>query len=116
MAKLRLHSLRDEGATVRQPVGWAGALRLTRMRKMPPPGSPHTTNLELDSVVANWISRPRRVAARRLNCPECNNTLRDLLDVDLASADSFPDDDSGYDFDTNDSNYQSREIELRWQL
>ena len=36
---------------------------------------------------------------RRLNRTEYNNTIRDLLGVDLSPADDFPQDDSGYGFD-----------------
>src|SRR5215471_16590046 len=40
-----------------------------------------------------------RVTARRLNRIEYDNTVRDLLGVDLHLSDSFPQDDSGYGFD-----------------
>ncbi len=39
------------------------------------------------------------VTARRLNRIEYDNTVRDLLGVDLHLADDFPQDDSGYGFD-----------------
>jgi hypothetical protein len=42
---------------------------------------------------------PQRVTARRLNRAEYNNTIRDLLAVDVRAADDFPQDDSGYGFD-----------------
>ncbi|MEO5819735.1 MAG: DUF1592 domain-containing protein [Vicinamibacteraceae bacterium] len=42
---------------------------------------------------------PGRVTTRRLNRTEYNNTIRDLLAVDLRPADEFPNDDSGYGFD-----------------
>ncbi len=42
---------------------------------------------------------PGRVTLRRLNRVEYNNTLRDLLGVDLRPADDFPEDDTGYGFD-----------------
>jgi len=44
---------------------------------------------------------PGRVTARRLNRAEYNNTIRDLLGVDVRPADYFPQDDSGYGFDNN---------------
>ena len=37
---------------------------------------------------------------RRLNRAEYNNTVRDLVGVDLKPADDFPQDDTGYGFDT----------------
>src|SRR5215831_14511523 len=40
-----------------------------------------------------------RVTARRLNRIEYDNTVRDLLGVDLHLSDDFPQDDSGYGFD-----------------
>lgn len=42
---------------------------------------------------------PGRVTIRRLNRVEYNNTVRDLLHVDLRPADDFPEDDTGYGFD-----------------
>src|SRR5213078_751673 len=39
------------------------------------------------------------VTVRRLNRVEYNNTVRDLLGVDLRLSDEFPQDDSGYGFD-----------------
>ena len=44
-------------------------------------------------------SDPGRVTTRRLNRAEYNNTIRDLLGVDVRPADDFPQDDSGYGFD-----------------
>jgi hypothetical protein len=44
-------------------------------------------------------SDPGRVTARRLNRNEYNNTIRDLVGVDVRPADDFPQDDSGYGFD-----------------
>ncbi len=43
---------------------------------------------------------PGRVTIRRLNRVEYNNTIRDLLGVDARPADEFPEDDTGYGFDT----------------
>ena len=42
---------------------------------------------------------PGRVTARRLNRVEYNNTIRDLLLVDLKPAEDFPADDVGHGFD-----------------
>ncbi|MBS1710036.1 MAG: DUF1592 domain-containing protein, partial [Armatimonadetes bacterium] len=41
-----------------------------------------------------------KVTIRRLNRSEYNNTVRDLMGVDLHPADDFPSDDVGYGFDT----------------
>lgn len=42
---------------------------------------------------------PGRVTLRRLNRTEYNNTIHDLVGVDLQPANDFPDDDTGYGFD-----------------
>ena len=42
---------------------------------------------------------PGRVTIRRLNRTEYNNTIRDLIGLDLRPADEFPADDVGYGFD-----------------
>jgi len=44
---------------------------------------------------------PGRVTARRLNRIEYDNTVRDLLGVDIHASQEFPSDDSGYGFDNN---------------
>src|SRR5262249_60028600 len=42
-----------------------------------------------------------RVTVRRLNRAEYNNTIRDLLGVDICPADNFPADTAAYGFDNN---------------
>jgi mono/diheme cytochrome c family protein len=54
---------------------------------------------ELDRIDRTTPPDPGRVTARRLNRAEYNNTIRDLLGVDLRPADDFPQDDAGYGFD-----------------
>ncbi|MGD1070029.1 MAG: DUF1592 domain-containing protein [Bryobacteraceae bacterium] len=77
---------------------------------MPPKGAPQPDHADV-AAVTNWIQaefdrsdraikpEPGHVTARRLNRAEYNNTLRDLLGVDIHPADDFPQDDSGYGFD-----------------
>ena len=86
---------------------------------MPPAQMPRPKPEEV-SAVTQWIShllaaesgksaapvvaaKPElstgRVTARRLNRIEYDNTVRDLLGVDLRVSDDFPQDDSGYGFD-----------------
>ncbi len=110
MADLRLDDIRSEAEALRHPDIWRDVLRMTTEAKMPPPGSARPPAEEL-SAMEDWIlSRrdrmasdaplaPRRVTARRLNRAEYNNTVRDLLHVDISPANSFPVDDSGYGFD-----------------
>ena len=81
-----------------------------RAGEMPPKGMPRP-NADQMKVVLGWMegeleradrsaSRdPGRVTAHRLNRIEYDNTVRDLLGVDLHLADDFSQDDSGYGFD-----------------
>jgi cytochrome c553 len=79
--------------------------------RMPPPGKPRPTTAEGDTLDA-WFNavavalpgqdRPSdRVTVRRLNRTEYNNTVRDLIGLDLRPADDFPADDIGDGFDNN---------------
>ena len=78
--------------------------------EMPPPGMPRPPKAGLE-MVAGWIQQalervdqrnkpdPGRVTARRLNRAEYNNSIRDLLGIDIEPANDFPQDDSAYGFD-----------------
>jgi hypothetical protein len=77
---------------------------------MPPKGKPQPSERERDALIA-WIDHdyldaeirnPKSspaVVLRRLNRQEYNNTMRDLLGLDLRLADLFPQDDIGFGFD-----------------
>ena len=54
---------------------------------------------ELERIDATTPPDPGRVTARRLNRTEYNNTVKELLGVDIRPADDFPQDDAGYGFD-----------------
>jgi hypothetical protein len=89
---------------------WEDVVQKLRDREMPPADEPQPPE-HLRQAAAAWIEAelaridrvtprdPGRVTARRLNRAEYNNTVRDLLGVDLRPADDFPQDDSGYGFD-----------------
>lgn len=89
---------------------WAEVVRKLRAREMPPEEEPQPPEHKRQAV-AGWLARelehidkitppdPGRVTARRLNRSEYNNTIRDLLGVDMHPADDFPQDDAGYGFD-----------------
>ncbi len=110
MAELRLDIFQEEQEALKHPGVWEDVLRMTRTGKMPPPGSPMPSTEAIEAL-ASWIESrresmssglkllPGRVTARRLNRVEYNNSIRDLLGVDLQPADTFPVDDSGYGFD-----------------
>jgi hypothetical protein len=89
---------------------WEKILLKVRTGEMPPEDEPRPPADQVASVV-NWIDRaivdadaqaapdPGRVTVRRLNRAEYNNTVRDLLGVDIRPGDDFPHDDTGYGFD-----------------
>ena len=89
---------------------WEEVARKLRASEMPPIEEDQPPE-EQRQAVATWLEReferidrvtppdPGRVTARRLNRTEYDNTIRDLLGVDLHPADDFPQDDSGYGFD-----------------
>jgi hypothetical protein len=77
-----------------------------RTQNMPPEGEPRPNGEELE-IMNSWLDTALladyrvtgRVAVRRLNRAEYNNTIRDLIGLDLRLADEFPSDDVGYGFD-----------------
>lgn len=89
---------------------WEKVLRLIQERQMPPAEETQPTadellaivnaiQAELDSFDCSTARHPGRVTIRRLNRAEYNNTIRDLLKLDLQLADDFPSDDVGEGFD-----------------
>ena len=79
-------------------------------RIMPPKEEPQPKIEELDRIIA-WVENDylaaqcgkqtssAPVVIRRLNRQEYNNTIRDLLGLELHLADGFPPDDIGFGFD-----------------
>jgi Protein of unknown function (DUF1592)/Protein of unknown function (DUF1587)/Protein of unknown function (DUF1595)/Protein of unknown function (DUF1588) len=72
-----------------------------RSESEPRPGAVEleTINSWLDTVLSVDDGGAGRVAIRRLNRAEYNNTIRDLIGLDLHPADDFPSDDVGSGFD-----------------
>jgi mono/diheme cytochrome c family protein len=107
---LDLKKYADAASVLADPNTWEHVLLKIRTGEMPPEDEPRPTPAELRLVTA-WVDAqilradqttppdPGRVTIRRLNRTEYNNTVRDLLGVDLTPADDFPQDDSGYGFD-----------------
>ncbi|NNE93744.1 MAG: DUF1592 domain-containing protein [Verrucomicrobiales bacterium] len=88
---------------------WEGVYKNVEGFLMPPAEKKQPTDEERRKLIA-WIERdvfkldpenpdPGRVTIRRLNRDEYNNTMRDLVGMDLRPADEFPEDDTGYGFD-----------------
>jgi Protein of unknown function (DUF1592)/Protein of unknown function (DUF1588)/Protein of unknown function (DUF1587)/Protein of unknown function (DUF1595)/Protein of unknown function (DUF1585) len=89
---------------------WERALVRLKAGEMPPPGVPGPPAADTAAVITFLESEftrqdaavkpePGRVSARRLNRAEYNNTLRDLLGVDIHPADNFPADQAAFGFD-----------------
>jgi mono/diheme cytochrome c family protein len=89
---------------------WELVVQKLRTGQMPPKGLPRPAKAALEAVT-RWIEQefaradrlakpdPGRVTARRLNRTEYNNTVRDLLGIDIEAANDFPQDDSAHGFD-----------------
>src|SRR5436190_3871210 len=89
---------------------WTKVVEKLKLGQMPPPGLPRPP-AETVSAVTRWLEaefarqdratrpEPGRSSARRLNRAEYNNTIRDLLGVDIRPADSFPADTPAFGFD-----------------
>lgn len=100
-----------ESANIQQDYDlWEKVLRLIRDRQMPPPEEVRPTSEELVGIIGalqNELAsfdcttqqHPGRVTLRRLNKAEYNNTIRDLVGLDLDLAADFPSDDVGNGFD-----------------
>ncbi len=107
---LNLAALKAVTSIAHNPEAWEKVSTRLLDGTMPPKGMPRPAASDVASVTA-WINAeiartelvskpdPGRVTAHRLNRAEYNNTIRDLLGVDLRLADDFPQDDSGYGFD-----------------
>ena len=92
------------------PDKWEEVVRKLQAGEMPPEDEPQPDKAQVKTVT-QWVDReitkaekaaavdPGRVTTRRLNRTEYNNSIRDLLAVDIRPADEFPQDDSGYGFD-----------------
>lgn len=107
---LSLEKYQTHEAMLEDPDKWEEVVRKLRSGEMPPEDEPQPEKAQVESVtrfVGGEITKaelaaavdPGRVTTRRLNRTEYNNSVRDLLAVDIRPADEFPQDDSGYGFD-----------------
>jgi hypothetical protein len=108
----RFRTLEDVAAS---PQAWEDALRMVREGDMPPkkeaqPDPDVRTRLVegldrlLDAISATAPRDPGHVVLHRLSHAEYDNTIRDLLGVELRAADGFPGDgggSSGFDNDAD---------------
>src|SRR5215831_12655912 len=89
---------------------WEKVVEKMKTGQMPPPGTPRPPS-SLTDEITRWLEsefarqdravQPEagRVTAHRLNRAEYNNTLRDLLGIDIRPADNFPADTAAFGFD-----------------
>jgi hypothetical protein len=108
---VNLQQFATAGAVAAHPDTFELMVQKLRSGEMPPEDEERPDPADVERVVG-WIRAelqrieartpldPGRVTIRRLNRTEYNNTIRDLLGVDLRPADDFPQDDTGYGFDT----------------
>jgi hypothetical protein len=91
---------------------WEKVIAKLRSRSMPPAGMPRPENATYDSVVRWLESELDREAAKhfnpgrpaglhRLNRTEYANAVRDLIGIEVDSADLLPPDEQAFGFDTN---------------
>jgi hypothetical protein len=104
LAKANAKSLREDRDS------WEAVREKLSQGEMPPKKKPQPSSDEKKAFLA-WLddalaatactspADPGRVTLRRLNRVEYNNTIRDLLGVDVQPAEDFPADDVGYGFD-----------------
>ena len=109
-ADLNLKPYADDAALLKDRKTWQRVVEVMRAGEMPPKNKPQpmTTEAEAFAKLVEGVFEhadrtakpdPGRVTMRRLNRLEYNNTVRDLLFVDVAPADDFPSDDVGHGFD-----------------
>ncbi|MBM3763296.1 MAG: DUF1592 domain-containing protein [Acidobacteria bacterium] len=105
-----LSAFKDPKAFDEERSLWERIATKIRRGEMPPAPIPqppakdrnavlHALDAEFHRQDKLAIPDPGRVTARRLNKTEYNNTLRDLLGVDIQPAESFPNDEAAYGFD-----------------
>lgn len=103
-----LKSAKSAAEALKSRDAWEKVHTNLRTKHMPPSGSKQPTQAErtqlmaaVEAVLASEcdVKEAGRVTIRRLNRFEYNNTVRDLLLLDLKPADDFPSDDVGYGFD-----------------
>ena len=107
---LNIQSFETADSLIDQRNHWEDVMGMLKRSEMPPVEEEQPEEKQRQAV-AHWLERelaridrvtppdPGRVTARRLNRAEYNNTVRELLGVDIRPADDFPQDDSGYGFD-----------------
>jgi hypothetical protein len=107
---ISLHIYHDEASVLKDRKVFENVLEKVRAGEMPPKKKPRPAKADADEFIHS-IERifyrhdltvpldPGHVTVRRLNRTEYDNTIRDLVGVDVSPADDFPSDDVGQGFD-----------------
>ncbi|WP_076351047.1 DUF1592 domain-containing protein [Paludisphaera borealis] len=107
---IALDQFADQAEALKDGKTWLRVLDALEAGVMPPPNKPRPTLAELESVTS-WIEsdylaaqcgdkdKSAPVVIRRLNRQEYDNTIRDLLGLDLHLAAAFPADDISFGYD-----------------
>ena len=109
-ADLSLFNDKEISSVTKRRALWENLVEIVGSGQMPPPEKPRPDQADVDKFIAivNIVfddadqhakPDPGRVTVRRLNRTEYNNTIRDLMFVDLNVAEDFPSDDIGHGFD-----------------
>lgn len=110
-AGINLDQFSDWNQVLENRKVWERILKQVRVGAMPPSDTDQPGDQERTDVVAHLHdtlysidcvtqSRPGRNTIRRLNRVEYNNTVNDLLGINVNLSKDFPADDVGYGFDT----------------
>ncbi|MCL4204657.1 MAG: DUF1592 domain-containing protein [Pirellulaceae bacterium] len=108
-AEINLGLYDSAESVLRNRETWSKISEMLQFGAMPPDDAAQPTQAERESLVT-WINGflaldcsqvrdPGRVTIRRLNRVEYDNTIRDLIGLDLKLARDFPSDDVGEGFD-----------------
>jgi hypothetical protein len=101
---------KTQAARLQDTQHWYAVWKNLTSQLMPPSEEPQPQTEQRDRVL-RWIETavfkvdpknpdPGRVTIRRLNRTEYENTIADLLGLDFDTDEAFPEDDTGYGFDT----------------
>jgi mono/diheme cytochrome c family protein len=108
-AGLNFSAYADARTFVDNRAVWERVLAKVKAGEMPPPGMSQPAAADI-AAVTGWLESEfarqdavkravEPVAARRLNRAEYNNTVRDLLGINIHPADDFPQDQAAFGFD-----------------
>jgi len=103
--QLTAHQLTAQSATSADARTWARIVEVLESGEMPPPDHARLDAAEIGRAVEQLVAQivatapPRKSALRRMNRREYENTVHDLLGIDVPLLDLLPEDGSSQGFD-----------------